>query len=257
MLAIISDIHSNIEALTAVLEDIDRRGATKIVCLGDVIGYGPNPQDCLDLVSQRAELTLMGNHDYAVLYEPNKFNIGAESACYWTRAQLESERDTQRRNRWWDFIGSLPVKQTLDGSEFGLGELTFVHGSPRRPVNEYVFPDDIYNAPTKVQGSFDRFSKICFIGHTHVPGVFFETPDFYSPDELEGVFEPDENHKALVNVGSVGQPRDRDPRASYLAIKDGKIEFVRVEYDIDTICEKVRAIDDLDDYLGTRLKDGR
>src|ERR1039457_4783907 len=106
MLAIISDIHSNTEALTAVLEDIQKRGVTQIVCLGDVVGYGPEPRQCLDMVRNAAATTLMGNHDYAVLLEPNKFNIGAEAACYWTRQQIDDNHDTAARSGHWDFLGS-------------------------------------------------------------------------------------------------------------------------------------------------------
>ncbi|MFP4106012.1 MAG: metallophosphoesterase family protein [Phycisphaerae bacterium] len=257
MLAIISDIHANTEALTAVLEDIDSRGVERVVCLGDIVGYGPNPRECLDLVRRRCELTIMGNHDYAVLYEPNNFNIGAESACFWTRRELEQETDQDLKAQRWSFIGNLPVKQVIKGDELGVGDLVFVHGSPRRPVNEYIFPDDIYNSPSKVQVQFDRAGHLCFVGHTHVPGVFLDSPDFYSPSELNGVFEADSTRKALINVGSVGQPRDRDPRASYVIVDDGKVRFIRVGYDVDAIVKKVFAVPQLDDYLGNRLKEGR
>ena len=258
MLAVISDIHSNVEALTAVLDDISSRGITRIVCLGDVLGYGPQPAQCLDLIMERTEVCLMGNHDYAVLYEPNKFNMGAESACFWTRQQLEDEPDASRRNARWDFLGRLPVKHVMSGEDLGVGEMTFVHGSPRRPINEYVFPDDVYNVPNKIHGLFERFSHLCFVGHTHVPGIFLETPDFYSPDELgDMTFEVSPARKALINVGSVGQPRDRDNRASYVIIEAGKIRFVRLNYDIDSVAAKVHAIPELDDYLGSRLKEGR
>ena len=255
MLAIISDIHSNVEALSAVLADIAQRGITRIVCLGDVLVYGPEPRQCLDLVRANAEVTLMGNHDYAVLYEPNKFNVGAESACYWTRQQLEDEPDDALRAARWDFLGNMRIKYVMNEPE--LGELTFVHGSPRRPINEYIFPDDVYNNPSKVQGQFERFSSLCFVGHTHVPGVFLDTPDFYSPDEVEGAYELTPGRKALVNVGSVGQPRDRDVRASYAILRPGAIEFLRVAYNVESVVQKVLAVPDLDDYLGTRLKEGR
>lgn len=256
MLAVISDIHANTPALKAVLDDIASRNVEQIICLGDVIGYGPEPTESLDLVTEHASVTLMGNHDFAVLYEPTKFNTGAESACFWTRQQLEDEPDYARRNARWDFLGSLPLKHTIAGDD-DMGEMVFVHGSPRRPVNEYIFPDDIYNSPNKVQGLFDRFDHLCFVGHTHVPGVFLDTPDFYSPDELEDEFEIDEDHKAMINVGSVGQPRDRDCRASYVLLEPGLIRFIRVPYDLDGIVEKVHSIDELDDYLGTRLQEGR
>ena len=257
MIAVISDIHSNVEALKAVLDDIAARGAECVVCLGDVIGYGPQPRECLDLVMEKASASLMGNHDYAVLYEPNNFNMGAEAACFWTRRQLETEPDRARRDARWSFLGSLPVKQVLSGESVGMGELVFVHGSPRRPINEYIFADDVYNNPNKLHGLFDRFNHLCFVGHTHVPGVFLDAPDFYSPDELDGVYEVDPAHKALINVGSVGQPRDRDARASYALIEPSLVRFVRVPYDIDATMEKVLAVGELDDYLGIRLKEGR
>ncbi len=257
MLAIISDIHSNTEALSAVLADIDAQGAQRVICLGDVVGYGPNPKECLDLVRSRAEVCLMGNHDYAVMYEPSKFNLGAETACFWTRAQFEAEPDQQRKADRWEFLGQLKVKHAISGEPWGMGELVFAHGSPRRPVNEYIFPDDIYNSPSKVQWQFERFGQLCFVGHTHVPGVFLDTPDFYSPDELDGVFEVETGRKALINVGSVGQPRDRDNRASYVLVEEGKVRFRRISYNVDAVADQVCAIEELDDYLGSRLKDGR
>jgi len=255
-IAVISDIHSNLAALTAVFEDIAEREIEQIVCLGDVVGYGPQPKECLDLVIEKCAVTLMGNHDFAVLCEPCNFNLGAEGACYWTRTELEAEEDKSLRDRRWEFLGDLPVKVALDADRTPLGEVTLVHGSPRRPVNEYVFPDDIYNSPNKLHGLFDRFENLCLVGHTHVPGVFLSTPDFYSPDELGGVYELDE-HPALVNVGSVGQPRDRDVRASYAILEEGLVRFVRVAYDVEATVELVHAIEPLDDYLGNRLREGR
>jgi len=256
MIAIISDIHSNVEALSAVLADIDARGVTRIVCLGDMLGYGPQPRECLDMIRGRVEVAMMGNHDYAVMYEPNKFNVGAESACYWTRQQLEDDSNVDLRAERWEFLGSMRMKHVMLEPELG-GEVTFVHGSPRRPINEYIFPDDVYNSVSKVQGQFERFSSLCFVGHTHVPGVFLDSPDFYSPDELDGEFELTPGRKALINVGSVGQPRDRDTRASYVILRPGAVEFIRVAYNVEAVVQKVLAVPELDDYLGIRLKEGR
>ncbi len=255
-IAVISDIHGNLDALTAVMADIAERGVRRIVCLGDVVGYGPEPKGCLDLVMERCERTLMGNHDFAALFEPKNFNIGAEQACFWTRQQLEVEPDRESRDRRWEFLGSMGVKDVLDGSQSPVGEAVLAHGSPRRPVNEYVFPDDVYNNPGKLHSLFERFDHLCLIGHTHVPGVFLPTPDFYSPDELGDVYEM-EGLKALINVGSVGQPRDRDPRASYVVLEDGLVRFVRVQYDVESAVQKVHAVPDLDEYLGNRLREGR
>jgi diadenosine tetraphosphatase ApaH/serine/threonine PP2A family protein phosphatase len=249
MIAVISDIHSNLEALAAVFQEIDRRGITEIVCLGDVVGYGPNPVECMDLVMQRTRVCLMGNHDFAVLYEPYNFNTGAEQASYWTRECFELDSDIQRKARRWRYLGSLPVR--IKTNSF-LG----VHASPRRPVNEYIFPDDIYTNPAKFVSIFERFDRLCFVGHTHVPGVFLEGPDFYTPEELQGAYEITEE-KAIINVGSVGQPRDRDPRASFVVISEKSAEFVRVPYNVETTISKVEAIPELDPFLGSRLREGR
>jgi len=249
MIAIVSDIHANLEALTAVMAEIDRRGITEIVCLGDIVGYGPNPIECLDVVMNRSNVTLMGNHDFAVFYEPFNFNSGAEQACYWTRQCFENDVDVKRRAERWKFLGDLPVRSKNEN-------FLAVHASPRRPINEYIFPDDIYTNPGKFVALFEKFEKLCFVGHTHVPGVFLEGPDFYSPDELDGKFELSDE-KAIINVGSVGQPRDRDPRSSFVVLTDRFVEFVRLAYDVQTTVKKVHEIDDLDDFLGDRLLDGR
>ena len=115
MIALISDIHSNIEALQAVFDDIARRSVRRVICLGDVVGYGPNPCECLDMVIERCEACICGNHDQAVFYEPYSFNIGAERAALWTRQVLENESNNALRNRRWEFLGKLPVKHRGDG----------------------------------------------------------------------------------------------------------------------------------------------
>jgi len=251
--AIISDIHSNLEALQAVLAEIDRRGLRRVVCLGDVVGYGANPRECLDLVADRCEVILCGNHDHAVFYEPHNFNVGAERANYWTRQLFEEEPDKAKRDRRWEVLGRLPVKHALDG-------FLFVHGSPRRPINEYLFAEDVYTNPNKILSNFDRMDdhRICFVGHTHVPGVFLDDPYFEPPDELA---EPGRyvfgDEKAIVNVGSVGQPRDRDPRAAFGVVDQEGVEFCRVEYDLQVAVRKIHDIAELDDFLGNRLLDGR
>jgi predicted phosphodiesterase len=253
MYAIISDIHSNLEALTAVLEDIDERGITRIVCLGDVVGYGPNPKECVDVVMERCDFCICGNHDHAVFYEPFNFNVGAERACYWTRQVLEDEPKKDLRNQRWEFFGKLQVRATIDN-------MLFVHGSPRRPVNEYLFADDVYSNPNKLMANFERLKEIaCFVGHTHVPGIFVDDPYFESPDELpeQDVYEVAEDDKVIINPGSVGQPRDRDPRASYVTVDENRVAFIRLEYDIEQTVQKILNTPELDDFLGHRLLEGR
>ncbi len=250
MFAIISDIHSNYTALKAVLEDIDQKNIKEVFCLGDIVGYGPEPRECIDLIIERQIVSIMGNHDHAVFYEPTNFNTGAERASYWTRQMLEDEPDQKKRKQRWAFLGKLPVRLQM-------GNILMVHGSPRKPVNEYIFPDDIYTNTSKLLAIFERLERICFVGHTHVPGVFLEDPDFYSTDEINNVYPITDKEKAIINVGSVGQPRDQDVRASYVIVKDDKVEFVRVTYNIEETVVKIIANPELDDFEGERLRDGR
>jgi predicted phosphodiesterase len=258
MFAIISDIHSNLEALTTVLEDIKNRGIETIYCLGDVIGYGPNPKECLDLVIERTKWCVLGNHDYGVFYEPTNFNYAAEQASFWTRDVLEKEEKKHSHDKYWNFMGNLPMRKTVKAK---IGPTTsiieFIHASPRRPINEYIFPDDVYTNPVKVRGLFDLIKHICFIGHTHLPGVFLDEPDFYLPEELGDAYPIIEGEKAIVNVGSVGQPRDKDNRASYVYLDGNKVHFVRLEYDVDTTVDKIISIDRLDNFHADRLLEGR
>lgn len=248
--AIISDIHGNLDALQTVLADIDNRGIDQIVCLGDIIGYGPNPRECLDLVSERCLWALMGNHDFAALYEPTGFNATAEAAAFWTRHELESEPDPAKRRQRWEFLGNLGIRQDFQN-------MLCVHASPRRPINEYIFPDDVITSPQKVQQIFDRIETACLVGHTHVPGVFTDEPDFYPPSDLGGTYEFSEEEKCVINPGSVGQPRDRDPRASYAILDGDKITFHRLEYDIEAVVAKIEKTGELADFLGQRLLEGR
>ncbi|MBN2456097.1 MAG: metallophosphoesterase family protein [Sedimentisphaerales bacterium] len=258
MFAVISDIHSNLEALTTVLNDIAEHGIKTIYCLGDVVGYGPDPKECLDLVIEKTKWCMLGNHDYAVFYEPTNFNYGAEQASFWTRDVLETERQKARREKHWRFLGELPMRRTF---EVNLGStdavIDFVHASPRRPVNEYIFPDDVYTNPVKVSMLFERVKHICFVGHTHLPGVFLDEPDFYLPDELGDVYPIVQDEKAIINIGSVGQPRDKDNRASYVYVEENEVHFVRLEYDFATTAEKIRAIERIDNFQAERLREGK
>jgi len=246
--ALISDIHSNIEALQAVLDDIRQQGVEEIYCLGDIVGYGPNPRECIDEV-MKCKVCLLGNHDQGALFDPEGFNTGAERAIFWTRAQLENGggRATDGHRRW-DFLGELPRNHQE-------GNFLFIHGSARNPLNEYVFPEDIYNR-RKMEKIFALIERYAFQGHTHVPGVFTEDFRFLSPDEINYEFRLT-GAKCMVNVGSVGQPRDGDPRACYVILEDDLVRFRRVEYPFDTTIQKIYAVPELDNFLGDRLRDGR
>lgn len=248
MRALISDIHGNLEALEAVLADIDQQSnIDEIFCLGDIVGYGPNPRECVDLVMQRAKVTILGNHDQAALFDPEGFNAGAERAIFWTRSMLESDTPQKNEQRW-EFLGELPRMRREE-------DFLFVHGSARNPLNEYVFPEDIYNQ-RKMERIFALVDKYCFQGHTHIPGIFREDLSFLSPDEVDSSYELGEA-KTLINVGSVGQPRDGDNRASYVLLDGNTAQFRRVEYDFEKTISKIYPIPELDNFLGDRLRDGR
>jgi len=246
--AILSDIHSNLESLGAVLADIRQQAVDEIVCLGDLVGYGPNPSECIDLLTQ-CTVCLLGNHDQGALFDPEGFNTGAERAIFWTRDQLERRNGTaEERLRRWNFLCQRPRNHQQ-------GDWLFVHGSVRNPLNEYVFPEDVYNR-RKLEKIFALVPRHCFQGHTHVPGVFTESLNFFSPDDIHGQYRLGPE-KALINVGSGGQPRDGDPRGCYVIVEEDLVRFRRVEYPLDETIRKIYAIPELDNFLGDRLRDGR
>jgi predicted phosphodiesterase len=245
--AIISDIHSNLESLEAVLADIASQNVDEIFCLGDVVGYGPNPRECIDRVMQ-CRVCLLGNHDQGALFDPEGFNSGAERAIFWTRSQLENSGNGADAHRRWDFLGMLP-RNHQDG------DLLFVHGSARNPLNEYVFPEDIYNR-RKLEKIFSLIRRYAFQGHTHVPGVFTESLNFVSPEEIDHEYHLG-NEKVMINVGSVGQPRDGNPRSCYCILDGDVVRFRRVEYPVEQTIEKIYAVTELDNFLVDRLRDGR
>jgi len=237
--------------LDTVLADVENRGVKNVVCLGDVIGYGPRPLDSLDRVREKCLWSLMGNHDFGVMYEPTHFNAGAEAAVFWTRRQFEMESDKELRALRWKFLGSMLIRQ-----KFGDGFMV-VHGSPRHPISEYVFPDDVTVSPKKMRQIFELIERACLVGHTHVQGVFTDEPDFYTPGELGNTYRFNDDEKVLINVGSVGQPRDRDPRSGYVILHEDHVEFVRIEYDIPAVVKQIEEIPELNEFFGQRLLEGR
>ena len=249
--AIISDIHGNFEALNAVMNRIDELRVDEIICLGDIIGYGPDPIKCLDTVMEKCQLTILGNHDQAAIFDPEGFNPVAMRAIYWTRKKLEADLDNpEKSDLRWDFLGELPRRHDE-------GEYLFVHGSPRDPTNEYVFPEHIYERDLMAM-LMSRFEKICFQGHTHIPGFFTESGSFITPEQHDYHFRVD-GEKFMINVGSVGQPRDGDPRSCFVVsdTEEGTVDYHRVEYDVETTRAKIHEVPELDNMLGDRLLTGR
>ena len=254
--AIISDIHANLAAFESVLEHIRKEGADEIYCLGDIIGYGPDPRTCIEMAMQ-FPVNLLGNHEEAVLFGAIGFNPKAKVAIDWTRERLSLKTESQDRNRQlWNFIGGLD-KQHVDDA------FLYVHGSPRDPTREYIFKQDfqdrkkmeeIFSSPPDVSWT------VCFSGHTHHPGIFSQTQPytFFEPGEVGGRFQYSKlDHRILVNVGSVGQPRDGDWRASYVTVTDTEIQFHRVEYDLQRTLQRFTESPELPEYLARRLEEGK
>ncbi len=217
--AIVADIHSNLAAFTAVLDDIDRRGgAEEVWCLGDVVGYGPDPHQCLELLCQHNHVCVAGNHDWAAIgkIDTADFNPDAAAACHWTAQQLSPE-DMR-------YLDSLPL--VIDRDDF-----TLVHGSPREPIWEYLLST---SSAEENLGYFQ--SQFCLVGHSHVPLIFE-----YGETGACSISQFPDNaalllaeNRLVINPGGVGQPRDGDPRASY-AVYDSEARSVshyRIPYDI-------------------------
>jgi predicted phosphodiesterase len=252
VIAFISDIHANRPALQAVFEDIDRLGSVeRIYCLGDVIGYGPDVEWCIDQVTARCKLFLMGNHEHAVLHGALGFHAGARRAIDWTRRTIEAIEPAAKRKAIQDLLKALPIRHEIE-------DVLLVHGSPRDPVMEYVLESDLWEGsdPAKMDEIFAAIPRLCFVGHTHRPGVFTTDRCFLAAGELPDGYDVSDGGTYLINVGSVGQPRDRDPRACYTLFSGDAVYFRRVAYDIDDVAKRVRAISDLDSRFADRLYRG-
>jgi len=247
--AIVSDIHANREALAAVLEDIEARGIEDIVCLGDIVGYGPGPAECIALVRAKCRFTLMGNHDYALLSEPYGFNPVAAQAIRCHRSVLEDGcLDHRRCSAHLEFLRGLPQTREEDG-------VLYVHASPCFPLVEYVLESDVAYGPNrKIIEIFEMIEGVCFVGHSHRPGVVTSDFRWLRPEEANGVDVS--RAKFVVNVGAVGQPRDGDPRACYVEWDDGGIYFHRVEYPFRKTMMKIKALGCLDKNCAERLAKG-
>lgn len=238
--AFMSDNHGNLEATLAVMDYIDKVGVDKIVNLGDVVGYNANPNECCDIMRERGIPTICGNHDAVAcgLEEPWGFNPVALSAAMWTRETLRPDN--------LDWLRGLP-----DTLKFG--EILAVHGSPNNR-NSYMFNwEDILPHIAYVQ---EQGCRLCFFGHTHSPGIFSKD-GIYSLDS-DSRFDLSGDKLYFVNPGSVGQPRDGDPRASFgLLDTDGyEFELVRINYPVKQAADKVTS-SGLPAFLAERLFLGR
>jgi diadenosine tetraphosphatase ApaH/serine/threonine PP2A family protein phosphatase len=251
MIAILSDVHANLEALTAVYKDLTQRGIKRVFFLGDIVGYGPNPAEVLDFI-KHFEFCLLGNHDEAVLKGPAKsFNAVAANAVWWTRRQICPEEMTgaflrpgehQKRKEQWEYLQKLQPVRTV-------GEMLFVHDTPAKPGSwRYLHNRAEADASFKAHPNIRAF----FVGHSHVPGVWYENGSLPAEPGKRYDFK----RRVIVNVGSVGQPRDKDPRACYVVLEPDGFRFVRVPYDIAKTQQKIIGCQELDRALAGRLGTG-
>jgi predicted phosphodiesterase len=227
-LAIISDIHSNLEALTKALEVIDRHSVDTIICLGDIVGYGANPNECIELVRKRCSAVIKGNHEYAIerVSQTEFFTEDARAAIIWTQKQLTEKN--------YEYLLTLPLAHREDDGYF-------VHASPCKPAEwTYIL------GHSDASSTFHCFSEeICFIGHTHTPAIF--SAGGRSKRVTKG-------ERYLVNVGSIGQPRDRNSELSFGIFDTGAwaYENIRSPYDVETAARKIFSTS-LPPKLGQRL----
>ncbi len=252
--ALLSDIHSNLEALQVVLQDIQSQGIREIYCLGDIIGYGPNPVEVVDQAMEW-DVVILGNHEEAVVREEYGFNPVARAAVTWTRNLLRPGILSSRvKKERWKRLGHLTMSHKQDGA-------FFAHGCPRDPTMEYILRSDCVDltggVPEKIRDIFSRFDRLCFVGHTHDPGVISEESRFVSPKDCNHRVDFDPGKKYIVNLGSVGQPRDGDTRACYAVWHGDSVEWRRVEYDFSVTMQKIFNTPQLDPRAGERLAHGR
>lgn len=230
--AIIADIHGNLEALNQVWQSIKHQEIDEILCLGDIVGYGPNPNECVERVRKMGAKTVVGNHDYALFDEAGleHFNPLAQAAALWTKSVLKPEN--------FQYLACLPFTVKLPG-------IMFVHGSPIQP-RAFHYISDTLEALIQFRGFEER---ICFVGHSHCPGIFSSDGEVFK----ESV-NLQEGQRYIINVGSVGQPRDNNPLACYGILDDKSLTFslVRLQYHIKKTARKMEKAR-LPNFLSERL----
>jgi diadenosine tetraphosphatase ApaH/serine/threonine PP2A family protein phosphatase len=246
--ALISDIHANLEALEAVFRRIDALGVKDVYCLGDVVGYGAEPEACTEIVMTRCGWTIQGNHDWGLFHELDDFNPLAREALIYTRKRMKPGLFGPKKRAMWNFLRDLPDRKQH-------AEYLFFHGSPRDPIMEYVLKSDGFLEPEKLRDILSRIDRPCFVGHTHWPGIHRTDLRFTHAVAGSSVFELTAG-PSVVNVGSVGQPRDGDPRASFAVVDGRRVEVHRVEYDLVATQQKILAAG-LHPALAERLARGK
>tara|TARA_R110002049_G_scaffold288423_1_gene470934 strand:+ start:115997 stop:116746 length:750 start_codon:yes stop_codon:yes gene_type:complete len=249
MQAIISDIHGNLEALKAVISKIDLLGISRIVCLGDIVGYGPNPVECIHLLKD-CETIVTGDWDAAA--------VSTDDPC-WSPFLLEQLRWVRD-----EIAGDHSAQQIIKSGCLAklTSDVAFFHAMPR-DFSDWIFPEDVFT-PQKLDRIVEQSSSLAFCGHNHLAGVHFKTTRHFTTKQWnyrtfievgDDWFTPE--GPCICSVGSVGQPRDSDPRASFVVLRKRQFRFVRVEYDHELTADKIRTNPRIRDVHADRLSQGR
>lgn len=239
MYAVLSDVHSNLEALQSVLKDIKRRGVREVLFLGDAVGYGPDPDRCVTLLQEECEILIAGNHDWGVcgLTGIDSFNENARAAIMWTKTVMRPENINA--------LGTAPVR--LDLGDKGI---TLVHSTPWEPEKWHYL---LYLADA--ESNFQHFdTAVCLIGHSHSPVIIERRLSGGLSTNKKGV-DMGPGNRYIINVGSVGQPRDGDPRACYTLVDEERVEIVKVPYRVEITQRKMTRAG-LPSFLVERLAVG-
>ncbi len=223
--AVISDVHANLEALEEVLGDIENRKIKNIIFLGDAVGYGPNPNECVEMLQNSCKIMLAGNHDCAVtgITKTDYFNDFARMAIEWTAAVMTEKNKNS--------LKKMPLLKVMKKENIFL-----VHSTPKEP-DKWHYLLSLWDAET----NFRHFEeKTCFLGHSHYPFIIERLPsgEMLTHKNVAGLGKTE---RYIINAGSVGQPRDGDPRACYAVASEERVEFVKIKYDIEKTQQKMRT----------------
>ncbi len=238
---IFSDLHSNLEALNQFTKEIETIAHDKLVCLGDIVGYGADPNPCVEWVRENVDLTIAGNHDWAAVNKTNTaaFNSYAYKSCLWTREKLTEKNK--------NFLGSLPLGHEEGG-------VYWVHASPYEP--------EAWHYVTSKAGAKRHFKNfeapLCFVGHSHKPIILEQTMDGEVNDYVSDTWDIESDNRYIFNDGSLGQPRDGNPDPAFMVYDSDRkmVEVCRFEYDLNLAQGKIRD-NGLPSYLADRLAEGR
>lgn len=223
-IAIISDAHANLTPLENTLQDIREQGIDRIVCLGDLVGYGKEPREVVDLVRKSCNLSLLGNHDFLLLTSPYTIEIVAVGVAKRKKHRMKPKwyRSWGKGRERWDFLNAL--KPSYEENDHLL-----VHASPRDPIREYIFPDRMPNFnPQIIQDAFELIPRVCFCGHTHYPVVIQEDAGCWYPEYEKMTFRLNKQQKYIINPGSISRPRDGNLCGSYIVYNGEEVTYRRV-----------------------------